>query len=187
MSWPALIAAGSDDRRGIEPIYFAAAAFASALAAWITVSRMVAVPERRQMTRPNTAVALSHLGAGLFFIAGPLALVLAWWAGFEPGWRGSIGALVPAAFGGLGAVVARGQRGAFVRSMLDRAGTVAPVMAGRLFRIVIRLERAALSVLGKLISGVTSPLHDLHTGDAQEYLLFLVGIGVLALVIPLLQ
>ena len=32
-----------------------------------------------------------------------------------------------------------------------------------------------------------APLRDLHTGDAQEYLLFLVGLAVLALVLPLLR
>ena len=42
-------------------------------------------------------------------------------------------------------------------------------------------------MIGGMFRGATSPLHDLHTGDAQEYLLFLVGLGVLALVLPLLQ
>jgi hypothetical protein len=32
-----------------------------------------------------------------------------------------------------------------------------------------------------------APSRDLHTGDAQEYLLFLVGLSVLALVLPLLR
>ena len=32
-----------------------------------------------------------------------------------------------------------------------------------------------------------APARDLHTGDAQEYLLFLVGLAVLALLLPLLQ
>ena len=34
---------------------------------------------------------------------------------------------------------------------------------------------------------LASPLRDLHAGDAQEYLLFLVGMCVLMLLIPVLQ
>jgi hypothetical protein len=39
------------------------------------------------------------------------------------------------------------------------------------------------------VSGSTlaAPLRDLHTGDAQEYLLFLVGVAVLALLLPVLR
>ena len=32
-----------------------------------------------------------------------------------------------------------------------------------------------------------APARDLHSGDAQEYLLFLVGVAVLALLLPVLR
>jgi hypothetical protein len=32
-----------------------------------------------------------------------------------------------------------------------------------------------------------APSRDLHTGDAQEYLLFLIGLSVVALFLPLLR
>ena len=38
-----------------------------------------------------------------------------------------------------------------------------------------------------LLRALGAPLRDLHTGDAQEYLLFLVGVAVLALLLPLLR
>jgi len=44
-----------------------------------------------------------------------------------------------------------------------------------------------LGALRRAIRAMTGPLHDLHTGDAQEYLLFLVGLAVLAVVLPLLR
>jgi hypothetical protein len=39
----------------------------------------------------------------------------------------------------------------------------------------------------RLVRVLSAPLRDLHTGDAQEYLLFLAGLAVLALTAPLLQ
>ena len=54
-------------------------------------------------------------------------------------------------------------------------------------RGVLTRERGAVDLLGRIGQGAISPLRDLHTGDAQEYLLFLVGVAVLALLLPLLQ
>jgi hypothetical protein len=52
---------------------------------------------------------------------------------------------------------------------------------------VLTRERGAVDLIARIGQGATSPLRDLHTGDAQEYLLFLVGVAVLALLLPLLQ
>ena len=39
----------------------------------------------------------------------------------------------------------------------------------------------------RLVRVLATPLRDLHTGDAQEYVLFLVGVAVLAILLPLLR
>ena len=48
-------------------------------------------------------------------------------------------------------------------------------------------ERRIVDTLGGALRAVVAPMRDLHTGDAQEYLLFLVGLSVLALVLPFLR
>ena len=68
-----------------------------------------------------------------------------------------------------------------------RAGQRAQHAARGLFRIVIVAERALVGALARLLRLLATPLRDLHTGDAQEYLLFLVGVAVLAILLPLLQ
>jgi hypothetical protein len=52
---------------------------------------------------------------------------------------------------------------------------------------VVGVERRAVALLIGLGRALIAPSRDLHTGDAQEYLLFLVGLSVLALVLPLLR
>ena len=49
------------------------------------------------------------------------------------------------------------------------------------------LERTVVSLIARFANAVTSPLRDLNSGDAQDYLLFLVGLSVLVLVLPLLR
>jgi len=66
-------------------------------------------------------------------------------------------------------------------------GALARGLARGTFRNVTALERWIVDALGRLATSVISPLRDLHTGDAQEYLLFLVGLSVLALVLPFLR
>jgi hypothetical protein len=187
LAWPVLLATGSAESGRLRVAYAAAAAFTTALAAWIIVGRMVAAPERRKMVRPDPSLALSQIGAGLVMALGPAALVVAWWSGFEPPWRDSALALAPAVLGGAAAGVARGHRATPLWVVLTRAGQAMPSLARRTFLTVVRLERWMVGVAGGMVRALTSPLHDLHTGDAQEYLLFLVGFGILAQVLPLLQ
>ena len=70
---------------------------------------------------------------------------------------------------------------------MNTFGRVGPALAGAAYRWVVGVERRLIALLGGVLRAVVSTLHDLHTGDAQEYLLFLVGVGVLALILPLLQ
>jgi len=67
------------------------------------------------------------------------------------------------------------------------AGTALRQFARVTFNVVVALERALVSFFARLVQVVTSPLRDLNSGDAQEYLLFLVGLSVLVLVLPLLR
>jgi hypothetical protein len=55
------------------------------------------------------------------------------------------------------------------------------------FNVVVALERAVVGFIARFVNAVTSPLRDLNSGDAQDYLLFLVGLSVLVLVLPLLR
>jgi len=55
------------------------------------------------------------------------------------------------------------------------------------FNAVITIERAVVSFVGRIAEGLASPLRDLNSGDAQDYLLFVVGLSVLMLVLPLLR
>lgn len=187
LAWPALIGAGSARSGRLHLLYFLAAALTAAMMAWITVGRMTAAPERRRIMRPDPVLTLSQFGAVAVLALGPAALVLAWWTGFEPSGRESLLALAPAALGGISALIAHRQHARPVWEFLHRMGESAPAVAGRAFRLVVDIERWLVGLAVRLLRGVTSPLHDLHTGDAQEYLLFLMGLGVLALVLPLLR
>jgi hypothetical protein len=52
---------------------------------------------------------------------------------------------------------------------------------------VLAVERALRALIRRIALALAAPARDLHTGDAQEYLLFLVGVAVLAVVLPLLR
>ncbi|HTK31815.1 MAG TPA: hypothetical protein VL332_07610 [Candidatus Saccharimonadaceae bacterium] len=207
LSWPLLIRVGFGPGGGAHAVRFFLTAVPVTLTAWIAVRRIVKAPERRQMMRRDAAVTLSHFSALLTLVLGPLALLLGWWLGFEASWPGSVISLLPSALGG-GAAFALPKRkraakhvvqptaGAAIasesaprpRDPLPRGfGALARGLARGTFRNVTALERWIVDALGRLATSVISPLRDLHTGDAQEYLLFLVGLSVLALVLPFLR
>jgi hypothetical protein len=52
---------------------------------------------------------------------------------------------------------------------------------------VAAFERQLAGAVAALLRALGAPARDLHAGDAQEYLLFLVGVCLLALVVPLLR
>jgi hypothetical protein len=213
LSWPVLVTLGF----GPAGISSAAAAiptaFAAGLAAWVVIRRMVEAPERRAMVRRESAVSLSRVTALLTLAAGPVALVMAWWAGFEAQWPANLLALLPTFGSGLAAWLLEGRgvpapapaavpaapapEAAAGRAEAVPAGAPAPATArrGRLprgaaytaFRAIVALEQRLVRLVLRLGRGLLSPSRDLHTGDAQEYLLFVIGISLVAILIPLLR
>jgi hypothetical protein len=154
------------------------------LASWVNVARLVEAPERRAFARPIFWLTPSRVAPAVLLGGVPLALASAWWVGFAPRPLFALLALVPPILGGaLGLLAlqpAEPGRG-------GRAGRIAQHAARRLFRLVIGLERALVSGATHLVRVLAIPLRDLHTGDAQEYVLFLVGVAVLAILLPLLR
>lgn len=67
------------------------------------------------------------------------------------------------------------------------AGTALRQFARVTFNVVVAIERGVVYVFVRFAQALTSPLRDLNSGDAQDYLLFLVGLSVLVLVLPLLR
>jgi hypothetical protein len=70
---------------------------------------------------------------------------------------------------------------------IERCVSAFRAVAGACYRLAVRIERGMLAGLGALVRAIATPLRDLHTGDAQEYLLLLVGVSVLVLLLPLLR
>jgi hypothetical protein len=187
LSWPVVATLGFA-REGIANRVLAlAAAFAVAVAAWVSVRRLVVAPERRAMVRREPAVPLIQIGALGTLACGPVALAIAWWSGFEPGWRDSLASLAPAIAGGWGASLGYAYGFSRVRPGVAALGDPARRFAQRAFTLITGVERRLVDVLGRIGLTLIAPARDLHTGDAQEYLLFVVGIAVLALVLPLLR
>ena len=156
---------------------YLAAAIPVALGAIVTVGRLVQAPERRLVGRRHVAFSLAHIAAALTLAIGPIALAIAWGTGLA---AARLPALLGVAPSLAGAGVAMLRRPAFLLEGVRRAARFTS-------RGVLTRERGAVGLLVRLWQGVSAPLRDLHTGDAQEYLLFLVGVAVLALLLPLLQ
>jgi hypothetical protein len=186
LAWPAAVATGPSRIGFLGAAVFFCLAVTTALAAWLSVARLVRAEERRRVMRPGPAVTMSHVAASVVLVLVPAALLRAWWTGFEPGWITSAAALAPVVVGGWLALLAR-QRGQPLTGVIRRVAGRSRGLARSTYDIVIQLERRLMSLLGRGSSRIMNPLHDLHTGDAQEYLLFLVGLGVLAVVLPLLR
>ena len=187
LAWAASIGHGPEHLGRMSAFVLTGLAFTTALAAWLTVGRLVHAEERRKVMRPDPALSLSHIAAVATLVLGPFALMLAWWSGFEPPWSVSVVALAPVVLGGWAAILERQQRPRRLWARLEGVGNVSRSLARRVFDLVVHLERGLVGLFARVLRGVTGPLHDLHSGDAQEYLLFLVGIGVLAVVLPLLR
>jgi hypothetical protein len=167
--------------------YAIVVAAASTLMAWVSVRRLVEAPERRAVVRRESAVSLSQLAALLCLTIGPGALALAWWTGFGVEGPAVAVALLPAALGGGAAWWLEARLVAVARPGAAAFGGFARRLAHGVFRAVIGIERPIVRLVAAIGRLLLVPSRDLHTGDAQEYLLFLVGLSVLALVLPLLQ
>src|SRR5439155_7699582 len=99
-------------------------------------------------------------------------------------------ALAPAALGGLLALAGRRavtRAQAAVGERVAWFGLLARRAARALFLMVVVLERRVVVALRALLLGAVHPLRELHSGDAQEYLLMVAALALLALVLPLLR
>jgi len=188
LAWPAVVT-NADDRLGpLSRVVAPGIALTAAMLTWLSVGRLVHAEERRRVMRADPVLTLNHIAPITVLVLAPLALVLAWWAGFEPNWKPSVMALLPVGLAGWAAILARQRQvRALWQSLEERVGGVSRVAARRAFDGFVRLERRVIALLARLGGALMGPVHDLHTGDAQEYLLFLVGIAVLAVVLPLLR
>ena len=187
LSLPILTTLGFGPRGVAQPILALVAAVAVMFAALVSVRRMAIEPERRAIVRREAAVPLAQVGALGSLIAGPLGLLFAWWGGYEPRAIDTLASLVPVAVGGWAAGLLADPRSATQAAWVARAGTVSRNAALVLFHGVLGAERLLRRLLERLAFALSAPARDLHTGDAQEFLLFLVGVAVLAVVLPLLR
>ncbi len=213
LTWPALVTLFPTSAERLRAFDFPAAAIATMLTAWINVGRIVEAPERRTLMRADPAVTFSHLGALIALVTAPVAILGALVTGFHPPLTVALVSLVPAFLGaslalwsrhhavqtaaaalpaGAGAAGAPGARpepGAPFESVAQpaHAGTALRQFARVTFNVVVAMERALVGFFVRIAQIVASPLRDLNTGDAQDYLLFLVGLSVLILVLPLLR
>jgi len=184
LAWPLLTEMGFGGGR-FHPVEFGVLAAPVLLASALWLRRVVEAPERRAMARPDDrSPRVSRMGAVATLLAGPLALGWAWWQGFEVSWPGALLALLPAALAWW--PVRR-------RAPAAEGTAAAPAPGGTrdfalsTFRAVTLIERQIAAAIAGVARALGAPARDLHSGDAQEYLLFLAGVAVLALLLPVLR
>jgi hypothetical protein len=185
LAWPAAAVHGPAKLGALGVALRVGLAFTTALAGWLVIGRLRPADERRRVMRPGSPVTVSHVVAAGILAIGPTALLRAWWAGFTPSFESTLAALGPVVVGGWAAVMSR-QRPP-VRHALQRVIEGMRTPAKLAFDLVVRLERLLVGWLERLAGALARPLHELHSGDAQEYLLFLVGLALVAVVLPLLR
>ncbi len=188
LGWPLL--AGPPFAGGhFHPVPFVLLGAPVYLAARLSLRRLVEAPERRALARPDPLRVLGLIAGVAALALGPVALVLAWRQGLAVVLPGALVALLPAALAWVPRSRAAGDgaaRPAVLRASIA-AGAGARDFALSVFRSVVAVERSVAGALAALLRALGAPLGDLHTGDAQEYLLLLAGVAVLALLLPLLR
>lgn len=184
LAWPLLVGVGFAGQR-FRPVEFLAIAAPVALAAALSLRRVVEAPERRAEPRLDAGRLAGLVGAVAALVLGPAALLLAWWSGFEASFPGALVALLPPVLAALPRP-GGGSLPAVLRGPAA-AGEGAREFALSVFRSVTRFEGQLAAAVGALLRAFGAPARDLHTGDAQEYLLFMAGVGVLALLLPLFR
>jgi hypothetical protein len=187
LAWPVLVDLGFG-RGGLWVRVLAVlVAAATALASWVSVRRFVEAPDRRAMARRDLTLPMSSITALATLVTAAAGLTLVWWSGFQAPGLQTIYASLPMIIGGGTAWWVSRPDSALAAERAQRWGTatrgIAQTMAGVLLTLERWPVRGALAVARVLLA----PARDLHTGTAQEYLLFLVALGVLALVLPLLR
>lgn len=186
LSWPLVMALAFGQPGLAHPAWAVGAAIAVLLVAWTAVRRTTDLPERRKMVRREPALPITQLAASLTLIAGPAALLTAWWSGYDPPRTAGFISMAPAMLGG-GLAWVRNQRPDVAsQPMLGKLGQRLRAFASAAFVSVVGIEQRLVGLLRRIGFAIVAPTRDLHTGDAQEYLMFLVGLTVLALVLPLL-
>ena len=189
LAWPLLSDAGFSEHK-FHPLEFMVLAAPVFLASALWLKRVVEAPERRAMARPeDRAPRVSRLGAVATLIAGPVALGWAWWHGFEVTWPGAVLSLIPSALAWwpVRRIIPAHDPTSDPAEELAAAGPGARDFALNTFRAVTLIERQVAAAIAGVARALGAPARDLHSGDAQEYLLFLVGVAVLALLLPLLR
>ena len=186
LAWPLLVTL-LYGRPGLGRPWMAPfAAAAVALAAWVSVRRMVEAPERRSVVRRESALPLSAVTAWVTLLAAAAFLVSAWWQGFQSPWPQPLVAAAPSLAGGVLAWWLTRHHAGDV-DPARAPGALARSAAHAVFGTVLAIERAVVGGAARVGRSLLVPLRDLHTGDAQEYLLFLLALSVLAIVLPLLR
>lgn len=186
LAWPLLASVAFEDGhfRWVEYTVIAAPVF---LANALWLKRVVEAPERRALARPeDRAPRVSRVGAIATLLVGPVTLVWAWWRGFDMTWTSTGLALLPSMLAWWP-----------VRRIHEEVAEDSPQdstppggtrdFALSTFRAVTLIERQIAAAVGGVARALGAPARDLHSGDAQEYLLFLVGVAVLALLLPVLR
>jgi hypothetical protein len=184
LAWPLLASVAFQDGRfrGIEYTVIAAPVF---LASALWLKRVVEAPERRAMARPeDRAPRVSRLGAVATLLVGPVTLVGAWWRGFDVSWAAAGLALLPAL---LAWWPVRRLQAEEMETPVETPPGGTRDFALSTFRAVTLIERQIAAAVAGVARALGAPARDLHSGDAQEYLLFLVGVAVLALLLPVLR
>jgi hypothetical protein len=185
LAWPAGALNGPEQAGSVGTVVRAGLIVSMLMSGWVVVGRMVQADERRTVMRPEPVITLSHVTALGVLVLAITALGMAWWAGFEPSLPSTLLALGPLVLGGWTAVLSRQQRP--LRRRVERVVSMLRNPSRRVFELVVRLEAAIVAWLGSVIAALARPLRDLHTGDAQEYLLFLVGFAVMVVILQLLR
>jgi hypothetical protein len=186
LSWPLLVALAMRRPSPGALLTLFGASLTVLLTTYVSVRRVVRAAERRSMMRAESAITLSHLSALVAIAVGPAALVAAFLFGYRPLLTAGSLASLPALGGLLLALLGSRPRAA-LSGTLELAGGRTRQAARLAFRVVTESERRLVQALDRAARTAVAPLRDLHTGDAQEYLLFLVGLSVLALVLPFLK
>ena len=186
LSWPLLVALATRPPTPGLLLTLTGAALTVLLTTYVSVRRVVRAPERRSMMRAESALTLSHVSALVAIAIGPAAIGAAFLFGYRPLVSACSLAAVPALGGLLLALLGARPRAA-LSGTLELAGGRTRQAARTAFRVVTESERRLVQALDRAARTAVAPLRDLHTGDAQEYLLFLVGLSVLALVLPFLK
>jgi hypothetical protein len=187
LAWPLLVNLAFGPGRAPIRAVAVLVALGATVAAWVSVARFVEAPERRTLARRELVVPTNQIIALLTLVTSATGALLAWWSGFQSPWPQPLAGLLPGVVGGGAAwLLTRGEAG-WVGGTGQRVGARARGLAHGLAQIVLAIERWLVARFAGLGRALLAPARDIHTGTAQEYLLFLVALGLVGLVLPLLR